>query len=132
MSEQTSTAKMPHERRVREEDYADFREHIAASCRYAERKVGEYYELHDTYRDPVTEVNYYAALAGLRRVIGRDDATHAALTGLLNACGARERQMAYEAAMDAFIAGYNYAVEAITGKPPVVVEPAARKDGEAA
>ena len=127
MSDQTITAALPHQRRTAEADYEDFREHVAASCRFAEREVGAYYAHHDTYRDEVVEVSSYAAKNALRQVIGRDNATQEAVTRLLSAARAREEHLAREVAMAAFLAGYAYAVEAITGKLP-----AEGKDGEAA
>ena len=41
----------PHQRRVQEEDFEDFREHVAAGCRFAERTIGEYYEGERLFRD---------------------------------------------------------------------------------
>ena len=118
MSEQATTARLPHQRTTEEADYENFREHIAASCRYSERTVGENFALDDTYRDEVVEVGYYAAKNALRQVLGGNMAARDTVTRLLSAARAREEHLAREVAMAAFVAGYNYAVEAITGKPP--------------
>ena len=124
MSEQTTTAKLPHERKITEGAYAGATEDIAESYRFSDARVGEYYELHDAYRDLPIEENYHAAIAELRRAAQGRDAVLAAMIRLLHVSGARERHMAKHAATAAFIAGYEYAVEAITGKPAAEEEEA--------
>jgi hypothetical protein len=118
VSEQTTTAALPHERKITEGALAGATEDIAESYRFSDARVGEYYELHDAYRDLPIEESYHAAIGELRRAARDDEAVLGAMVRLLRVCGARERHMAQGLARDAFSAGYSYAVEAITGTPP--------------
>ena len=127
MSEQTTTAKMPHERKTTDPEYdSEMTEAVVASCRYQQRDVTGWLDLEDYYRDLPVEEAYYAAIVALRRAAGpAPNAITAAMVALVHAAQARARQLAQQATLRAFDAGYNYAVEAITGKPP-----AEGKDGE--
>ena len=121
MSEQTTTAGMPHERKTGE----GMTEDIAAAYRFKEHAVDDWCENAGSYRDLPIEENYYEAIAALRRAAKGHDATLKALVGLVHVAEARERFMAQQVAVAAFVAGYEYAIEAITGKPPVEEVPPA-------
>ena len=121
MSEQTTTAALPHERKTGE----GMTEDIAAAYTHKERAVDDWYENASTYRDLPIEEDYHAAIAELRRAAKGHDATLSAMVRLLNVAGARERFMAQHVAVAAFVAGYEYAVDAITGKPPAEEAPPA-------
>ena len=117
MSEQTSTAKMPHERPSTDPAYGpEMTEAVAASCRYQGRDVTDWLTLEEYYRDLVVEEDYYGAVGALRRAAGDAEKTLAAMVRLVHAAEVRERQFAQQATLRAFDAGYAYAVEALTGE----------------
>ena len=117
MSEQTTPATMPHERKTTDPDYdSEMRESIAESCRYQQRAVSDWLDLEDYYRDLVVEEDYYEAVGALRRAAGDAEKTLAAMVRLVHAAEVRERQFAQQATLRAFEAGYAYAVEALTGE----------------
>ena len=119
MSDQTTTATMPHERKTTDPNYdSEMTEATAECCRYQARDVSDWLDLEAYYRDLVVEEDYYQAIAALRRAAGDAEKTTTAMVQLLNAAEVRERQFVQQATLRAFEAGYSYAVEAITGKPP--------------
>jgi hypothetical protein len=117
-TESGSVATLPHERLTDDTSYEGFREHIPESCRYQGRDVTDWLSLEDYYRDLPIEEDFYGAVSALRQAAGNADKTRAAMVQLLNAAQARERQFVQQATLRAFDAGYAYAIEAITGRPP--------------
>ena len=87
--------------------------------------MSDWLDLEGYYRDLVIEEDYYEAVGALRRAAGDAEKTSAAMVRLLHAAEVRERFMAQQATLRAFVAGYEYAVEAITGKPPAEEAPPA-------